>query len=143
MMREPAVSPNSALLVGVGEHTLPGARSRNEDYAGCYLGTGPERLATGVIAALADGMGGARGGRVAAEVAVRGFIDAALGQPATLGIARIGARAVDAVNRWIHAVGSTDTELNGMACTLSALVLCGGRAHVLHVGDSRIYRLRD
>jgi hypothetical protein len=30
-----------------------------------------------------------------------------------------------------------------MACTLSALVLCGRRAHLLHVGDSRIYRLRD
>jgi serine/threonine protein phosphatase PrpC len=143
MTRELPVSATSALLVGVGEHTLPGARPRNEDYAACYLGTGPERLATGVIAALADGMGGARGGRVAAELAVRGFIDAALGQPATLGTARIGARAVDAVNRWIHAVGNTDAELNGMACTLSALVLCGGRAHVLHVGDSRIYRLRD
>jgi len=50
---------------------------------------------------------------------------------------------MDSVNRWIHAVGRTDSELNGMACTLSALVLCGGRAHVLHVGDSRIYRLRD
>jgi hypothetical protein len=96
-----------------------------------------------VIAALADGMGGAKGGRVAAELAVRGFIDATLGQPATLGFPRIGARAMDSVNRWIHAIGRTDSELNGMACTLSALVLCGGRAHVLHVGDSRIYRLRD
>jgi serine/threonine protein phosphatase PrpC len=143
MTREPPISAPGALLVGVGEHTLAGSRSRNEDYAACYLGTGPERLATGVIAALADGMGGAKGGRVAAEIAVRGFIDAALGQPATLGIARIGARAADAVNRWIHTVGSTDPELNGMACTLSALVLCGGRAHVLHVGDSRVYRLRD
>src|SRR5690349_6160687 len=93
MTREPPIPATSALLVGVGEHTLPGSRPRNEDYAACYLGTGPERLATGVIAALADGMGGARGGRVAAELAVRGFIDAALGQPATLGIARIGARA--------------------------------------------------
>jgi serine/threonine protein phosphatase PrpC len=136
-------SANTGLLVGVGEHTLAGSRPRNEDYAACYLGTASERLATGVIAALSDGMGGAKGGRVAAELAVRTFIEAALGQPATLGIARIGARAVDAVNRWIHAVGSTDTELNGMACTLSALVLCGRRAHVLHVGDSRVYRLRD
>src|SRR5688572_5943238 len=136
-------SANTGLLVGVGEHTLPGSRPRNEDYAACYLGTASERLSTGVIAALSDGMGGAKGGRVAAELAVRTFIEAALGQPATLGIARIGARAVDAVNRWIHSVGSTDRELNGMACTLSALVLCGRRAHVLHVGDSRVYRLRD
>jgi len=134
---------SSGLLVGVGEHTLPGSRERNEDYAACYLGTAPERLATGVIAALSDGMGGAKGGRVAAEVAVRSFIDAAIGQPATLGIARIGARAADSINRWVHSLGRTDPQLNGMACTLSALVLCGTQAHVLHVGDSRVYRLRD
>jgi serine/threonine protein phosphatase PrpC len=134
---------STGLLVDVGEHSLPGARARNEDYAACYLGTASERLATGVIAVLSDGMGGAKGGRVAAELAVRGFIEATLGQPATLGTARIGSRAVDAINRWTHALGRTDSQLNGMACTLSALVLCGRRAHVLHVGDSRVYRLRD
>ncbi len=85
---------STGLLIDVGEHTLPGARARNEDYAACYLGTASERLATGVIAALSDGMGGAKGGRVAAELAVRSFIEAALGQPATLGMARIGSRAV-------------------------------------------------
>jgi serine/threonine protein phosphatase PrpC len=134
---------NAGIMVEVGDCSLPGSRARNEDYAACYLGTGPERLATGMIAALADGMGGAKGGRVAAELSVRGFIDATLGQPATAGIARIGSRAADAINRWVHAIGRTDPELNGMACTLSALVLCGTRAHVLHVGDSRVYRLRD
>ena len=127
----------------VGEHTATGARPNNEDFAACYLGNPAERLATGVIAALADGMGGARGGRVAAELAVRSFIEGALGQPATLGMARVGARTIDAINRWTHSIGRTDSELNGMACTLSALVLCGRRAHVLHVGDSRVYRLRD
>ena len=55
----------------------------------------------------------------------------------------IGARAVDSVNRWVHTLGRTDGALNGMACTLSALVLTGRRAHVVHVGDSRAYRLRD
>jgi serine/threonine protein phosphatase PrpC len=88
-------------------------------------------------------MGGAKGGRVAAELAVRGFIDGCLGQPPTLGISRIGARAADAVNRWIHTLGRSDPDLNGMACTLSALVLCGRSTHLVHVGDSRVYRLRD
>ena len=101
------------------------------------------QLTIGLVAALADGMGGAKGGRVAAEVAVRGFIEGCLGQPATLGIARIGARAADAVNRWIHTLGRSDPDLNGMACTLSALVLCGRSTHLVHVGDSRVYRMRD
>jgi len=109
----------------------------------CYVGQPRNQLTIGLVAAVADGMGGARGGRVAAETAVRGFIDACLGQAPTLGIGRIGARAADAVNRWIHALGRSDPTLNGMACTLSALVLCGRGTHLVHVGDSRVYRLRD
>jgi serine/threonine protein phosphatase PrpC len=88
-------------------------------------------------------MGGAKGGRTAAEVTVRGFIEGCVGQSVTLGVARISAQAADAVNRWLYSTGRSDPHLNGMACTLSALVLCGRRAHLLHVGDSRIYRLRD
>jgi len=97
----------------------------------------------GAIAALSDGMGGAKGGRIAAELSVRGFIEGCIEQPITVGVPRISAKAADAVNRWIYSMGRSDPELNGMACTLSALVLCGRRAHLLHVGDSRVYRLRD
>jgi serine/threonine protein phosphatase PrpC len=127
----------------VGHASLRGGREDNQDYAACHVGAPRHQLTIGFVAALADGMGGAKGGRVAAEIAVRGFVDACVGQPASIGIARVGARAADAVNRWIHSMGRSDPELNGMACTLSALVLCGRSTHLVHVGDSRVYRLRD
>ena len=133
----------NGLHVGVGFATHQGGRAENEDYAACYVGPPRGELTIGLVAALADGMGGAKGGRVAAEMAVRGFIEACLGQPPTLGMARIGARAANAVNRWIHTLGRSDPDLNGMACTLSALVLCGRSTHLVHVGDSRVYRMRD
>jgi len=134
---------DGALHVGIGHATRRGSRADNQDYAACYLVPAGNGLAIELVAALADGMGGARGGRVAAEMAVRGFIDACLGQPATLGIARVGAQAANSVNRWIHSLGSSDPALNGMACTLSALVVCGRGTHLVHVGDSRVYRMRD
>jgi serine/threonine protein phosphatase PrpC len=124
--------------VGLGCASRQGGRAENQDFAACYVGEPRSQLTIGAMAALADGMGGAQGGRVAAEIAVRGFLDGCLGQPATL-----GARAADAVNRWIHSLGRSDPALNGMACTLSALLLCGRSAHLVHVGDSRVYRLRD
>jgi serine/threonine protein phosphatase PrpC len=136
-------SPEAALHLGVGRASSRGGRTENEDFCACYVGPRNEQLTIGLIAAVSDGMGGARGGRVAAELAVRGFIEGCLGQPVTVGIARIGARAAEAVNRWIHTLGRADITLNGMACTFSALVLCGRSAHLVHVGDSRIYRLRD
>jgi serine/threonine protein phosphatase PrpC len=127
----------------VGYATHQGGRAENEDYAACYVGPPRGELTIGLVAALADGMGGAKGGRIAAEMAVRGFIEACLELKPTLGVARIGARAANSVNRWIHTLGRSDPELNGMACTLSALLLCGRSTHLVHVGDSRIYRLRD
>jgi serine/threonine protein phosphatase PrpC len=136
-------APNPSLLTAVGSHTHQGGRKRNEDYAACYVGAPTRQPAINVIAVLADGMGGAKGGRVAAELAVRGFVEGCLGLPITLGVPQISAHALDSVNRWLHTLGRSDARLNGMACTLSALVLCGRRVHLLHVGDSRIYRLRD
>nr|WP_282571880.1 bifunctional protein-serine/threonine kinase/phosphatase [Roseomonas acroporae] len=118
-------------------------RPRNEDYAAAWLGEPRRRALQGVIAVVADGVGGAKGGRVAAETAVRGFIDGMLGQSPALGVRRTGARAIEAVNRWIHSKGRTDPALEGMACTLTAAVLRGRRLHILHVGDTRLYRLRD
>jgi serine/threonine protein phosphatase PrpC len=136
-------SAGAGLHVGVGHATRRGGRPDNQDYAACYVGQPRNQLTIGLVAALADGMGGALGGRIAAETAVRGFIEGCVGQAPTLGIARIGARAADAVNRWIHSLGRSDPALNGMACTLSALVLCGRGTHLVHVGDSRVYRLRE
>jgi len=127
----------------VGLVSERGQRPRNEDYAGCWLGDRRRRSLHGVIAVLADGVGGAKGGRVAAETAVRGFMDGMLGQSEALGVRRSGAIAIEAINRWIHSVGRADAGLAGMACTLTALVLRGRRLHVLHVGDTRLYRLRD
>jgi serine/threonine protein phosphatase PrpC len=126
-----------------GLATRRGGRAENQDYAACHVGAPGGPLTISLVGVLADGMGGAKGGRVAAELAVRSFLEACLGQPTTIGLARIGARAAEAANRWIHALGRSDPELNAMACTLSALVLCGRSTHLVHVGDSRIYRLRD
>jgi serine/threonine protein phosphatase PrpC len=131
------------LHVGIGQATEQGGRAENQDFVACYVGNARGPLTISLVAALSDGMGGAKGGRVAAELAVRGFIEGCLGQPATLGIGRIGAAAADSVNRWLNSIGRSDPELNGMACTLSALVLCGRSTHLVHVGDSRIYRMRE
>jgi hypothetical protein len=80
---------------------------------------------------------------VAAEIAVRGFIDGYLGQSELVGVQKKSARALEAMNRWVHTVGRTNADLQGMACTLTALILRGRQAHIVHVGDSRLYRLRQ
>src|SRR5450432_4074669 len=96
-----AARPNR-LEFRFGIATEQGARERNEDYVACYTGSHDQQARLGSVAVIADGVGGAKGGRVAAELAVRGFIDAHLSQNAMLGLQRNCARAVESINRWIH-----------------------------------------
>ena len=131
----------SGLKVSVGFASETGPRKRNEDFAGAVFGPELPEPRRDVVAAIADGIGGAKGGREAAEIAVRGFLDGFCDLPETMEVRRAAAIVLDALNGWIHSQGHRDTRLIGMGSTFTALVLRGRIAHVLHVGDTRAYRL--
>jgi serine/threonine protein phosphatase PrpC len=125
----------------VGFASRTGPRKDNEDFAAALYGMELPEPRQEVVAAIADGIGGARGGRIAAETAVRGFLDGFCDLPETMEVQRAGARIVSSLNGWINTQGRQDPELAGMGCTFTALVLRGRVAHLLHVGDTRAYRL--
>jgi serine/threonine protein phosphatase PrpC len=125
----------------VGFSSKTGQRKENEDFAGALMGAELPEPRQEVIAAIADGIGGAKGGRTAAETAVRGFLDGFCDLPETMEVQRAGATIVSALNGWINSLGRQDPKLAGMGCTFTALVLRGRLAHLLHVGDTRAYRL--
>lgn len=137
------LKPDMTLEVRAGFASETGKRPANEDYVAACTGGAERRLRQDVLAVVADGMGGGPGGRLAAETSVRSFVDAYYSLPETLGVDRLAARSLAAVNRWIHAQGQQDPALKGMATTFSALILRGRSAHLAHVGDTRIYRLRE
>jgi serine/threonine protein phosphatase PrpC len=131
----------SGVRASVGFFSDAGPRKDNEDFAGAVFGSELPQPRQDVIAAIADGIGGAKGGRVAAETAVRGFLDGFCDLPETMEVRRAAARVLNALNSWIYSQGQRDTKLTGMGCTFTALVLRGRTAHLLHVGDTRAYRL--
>ncbi len=130
------------LIVQAGFATRQGRRPDNQDYVALICPEGAAPSHGEIVAAVADGCGGLAGGRTAAELSVRGFLDGYLGLPATLGAHRRASRALGAINAWIHGMGRQDPTHRGMATTFSAVVLERRRMHLIHVGDSRIYRLR-
>jgi serine/threonine protein phosphatase PrpC len=127
--------------VSIGFASEPGPRPRNEDFVGSIVGGREPDERRDIVVAIADGIGGAKGGRVAAETAVRGFMDAFWDVPETMEVRRAGARILDSLNSWIHGQGRQASDLEGMGCTFTALILRGRSAHMLHVGDTRAYRL--
>jgi serine/threonine protein phosphatase PrpC len=131
----------SGVKASVGFASDPGPRRRNEDFAGAVFGSELSEPRGDVVAAIADGIGSANGGRIAAETAVRGFLDGFCDLPETMEVRRAAARVLDALNGWIYSQAHQDPDLAGMGCTFTALVLRGRMAHVVHVGDTRAYRL--
>ena len=132
----------SGVKATVGFASETGPRERNEDFGGAVFGWELPQPRRDVAAAIADGIGGAKGGRVAAETAVRGFLDGFCDLPETMEVRRAGAQILNSLNSWIYGQGRRDAKLAGMGCTFTALILRGRVAHILHVGDTRAYRLR-
>jgi len=116
-----------------GRSDVGRVRSGNED--AMFLGS--------TLFAVADGMGGHRGGEVASATA--------LGPLAELDGRRFGgseatlAALTDAVvraNLEVSRRSNDDPDLHGMGTTLTAVLVEDGVAHLVHVGDSRAYLVR-
>jgi serine/threonine protein phosphatase PrpC len=114
-----------------------GQRADNED------STGVHKLASGLIAIVTDGLGGHRGGRVASNLAVQEFIARYLTLSVNHEPHDAAVQALAEVNRTLHARGLSDPTLTHMGTTFTALILADSIMHVLHVGDTRAYRLRS
>jgi serine/threonine protein phosphatase PrpC len=115
------------MRVEVGVATDIGrVRERNED---TYLVEPP-------LYAIADGMGGARGGAVASGIAIDELETGAEKDKASL------ADLVRAANRAVFERSMTDRAVAGMGTTLTAARIDEDGAHLAHVGDSRAYLLR-
>lgn len=131
------------LQISLGSATATGKRERNEDYWGVVTPEGAELAARGAVLAVADGVSGSEGGREAAEHCVRGLLADYYSTPETWEVALAIDRVLTGINRWLVAQGTAHEPHRMQATTLSVLVLRGGRYYLGHVGDSRIYRMRD
>ena len=131
------------LRVEIGFASERGRRPDNQDFGAARLGRPRVDSRPDIVVAVADGVGGHKGGRVAAELTVRAFLDGYFSLPGSLGARQAAARALDAINAWVVAQGRVDPERAGMATTFTALILSGRAGHCVHVGDSRLYRFRE
>jgi len=116
-------------------------RTLNEDAARIAQPLDPEvRAARGVLAVVADGMGGHSAGEVASQMAVETIHREYYAASGTT--AEALASAIALANDEIFERARHDSALTGMGTTCVALALCGGHAHAAHVGDSRLYLVR-
>lgn len=121
-------------------------RTHNEDHLATDSDLG--------LLVLADGMGGYKAGDVASSIATGLVVDylKPLLRANTPATALSEARSADAqaidhtikkTNLAIFQTAQTQTKYSGMGTTLVLMLLRQDSVHVAHVGDSRLYRLRQ
>ncbi len=135
--------PQPTLQITSGYASLTGKRERNEDFVGMVLPGEPELSAKGILVAVADGVSGSDGGREASEYTVRGMLSDYYATPDNWEIPIALDRVLNAINRWLVAQSAAHPERDGMATTLSVLALRQRHYTIAHIGDTRIYLLRQ
>jgi len=115
---------------------------------GAAVGATVTLNASGVLLLVADGMGGAAGGKLASGLACS-FILAALHESWTAETVRTERRfaqrlraAVEKANRRIHEHARRNPECAGMGTTATVAGVLRGTVYVAQVGDSRAYLVR-
>ena len=138
------MSARSRLLqLRAGAASATGRRDANEDRTAFCCGPSHEMQRLGQLALIADGVGGGRGGGLAAALCARDFVEGYYALGDTQGVQQTALQVMGALNAWIHTQARNDPALAHAASTFSTLILRGRSAHVLHVGDTRIYRLGE
>lgn len=139
--------PDLSEALEIVERTDTGRRrDHNEDCVGSDAAHG--------IAALADGMGGHNAGEVASGLAIESILrdlperletlveaegDDQAWSPESL----VAGNVLEQSNRAIHDAATSQPQYQGMGTTVIVAVFYEDRLSIAHVGDSRVYRLRN
>lgn len=113
-----------------------GGRSENQDFYGAT------QTPYGELIVVCDGMGGHNGGQQAAEMAVHTILEELLKSTDTNPIITLQS-AIEKSNVSIWNESQMDRNLKGMGTTVVALLITPEKAISCHVGDSRIYQVRN
>lgn len=138
---------NHYLKVSTGQHSDKGRKPSNQDFHGCTMPTGPRLGMKGMAFALADGISSSDVSHIASETAVKSFLDDYFCTSEAWSVRKSAEQVLTAINSWLYAQTRNgpcryDRD-RGYVCTLSALVIKASTAYLFHVGDTRIYRLRN
>lgn len=115
-------------------------RLNNED---CIQYSSLDRKQRNVLAIVADGMGGHAAGETASHEAVHSIQSHFMQQNYTGDLIRSLKNAVMQANAHIYQLAVHDPALSGMGTTVTVLAIVNGFAYYAHVGDSRLYLIRN
>ncbi len=130
--------------IQAGQHSDAGHKSCNEDACRIEIPEEPLLSSKGLCLIIADGVSRSEAGQDASEACVNGFILDYYSTPDSWTVKTSAQKVLGSLNNWLYSQGKRSYDSAGaMLTTLSAFIIKSGTAYLFHVGDTRIYRLRD
>jgi len=134
----------NTLEINITAFSDKGIKADNDDCLGCKIPTNHILKNKGIVVAIADGMSSSEAGKEASHACINGFISDYYSTPDSWSVQNSTQKILSALNNWLYSRGHTDYQsTKGMVTTLTIVILKSTTAHIFHIGDSRVYRLRD
>lgn len=135
------------LSVTIGQYSDKGSKPTNQDFHGALVPDATQLHGKGIAVAIADGISSSGVSQIASSTAVRTFLDDYYCTSEAWSVNRSATRVIQAINSWLHSQTRQSEHRydrdRGYVCTFSAAIFKSTTAHLFHVGDARICRLRD
>ncbi|USD67562.1 bifunctional protein-serine/threonine kinase/phosphatase [Vibrio sp. SCSIO 43136] len=133
------------LSLKFGGCSLKGRREENQD---AFIVNAPDNLEElthkGVVASIADGVSCSNVSQQASHIATTQFVTDYFATPDSWSTRHAAGSIIKTLNRWLFEQGEKQALThNSLVTTFSSVIFKSNTAHIFHVGDSRIYRIRD
>jgi serine/threonine protein kinase len=138
---------NNQLKVSIGQYSSKGRKKINQDFHDIYIPSQPQLTTKGIAVAIADGISSSEVSQEASKVSVISFLEDYFSTSDSWSVKKSAKTVLEATNSWLYSQNKQDKyhlDLNkGYVCTFSAMIIKSTTAHIFHMGDARIYRLRN
>lgn len=132
------------LAFSIGQRSVAGTKKENEDAIGIRIPKGTLLDNKGVVAVIADGVSAAEAGKEASQTCVTNFLSDYYSTPDSWSVRKSTSQVLTALNRWLYGKGQHYINAQrGYVSTFSSIIFKSTTAYLFHVGDTRIYRLRN
>ncbi len=126
-------------IISYGKSDIGKVRDNNEDFLATKKIAEDEHLFV-----VADGMGGHQAGNVASKLGVETFVKYyKMTRKKGTSIPESLLESINRSNSAVLTKASTDLDKRGMGTTFSALLISDSKLNIVHIGDSRIYLVRE
>ncbi|WP_105903309.1 bifunctional protein-serine/threonine kinase/phosphatase [Vibrio gangliei] len=135
------------LTIRLGQSSSAGCKEINQDSFGAMIPNSPDLELKGIAIALSDGVSSSQVSQIASETAIKSFLSDYYCTSEAWSVSHAARQVLKSTNAWLYnqnQQGPYQSNIEkGYVCTFSALILKKRHAHIVHVGDSRIYHLRN